>query len=100
MVYVGQPQDWGGTDTALRSQNAVWDRWCCMIADTSEELLNMAKQLDLRDDWIKLANTPYEHFDLTISRRRIAISCGVKPITDDEYNEIIAKKVKQDELHR
>lgn len=51
-----------------------------MIADTKEELLKMAKSIGMREEWIQDEGTPREHFDVSISRRKLAIKLGAKEI--------------------
>lgn len=56
-------------------------RWSHMFADTTDELVAMAKALGLRPDWIQKAGTHREHFDLTEPKRLEAIRLGATQIT-------------------
>lgn len=59
--------------------------WCHMMTDgTTDELLNFAKQLGLRPNWIQKKNTPYEHFDLSPSIREKAVTIGAIEISSKE----------------
>lgn len=54
-----------------------------MMADTTEELLAMAKLIGLSQRWLQHAGTPKEHFDISMSKRREAIRHGAKAVTMD-----------------
>ena len=47
-----------------------------MIADTSEELLEMADRIGVDRKWIQFPGTTREHFDICKSKRALAISHG------------------------
>jgi rRNA maturation endonuclease Nob1 len=49
---------------------------CHMIADTSEELLLMADRIGVDRKWLQDAGTDREHFDIALSKRRLAIQHG------------------------
>lgn len=53
---------------------------CHMIADSSEELREMAKKIGVPDKWIQKAGTYQEHFDICLAKRIEAISNGAIPI--------------------
>ena len=55
--------------------------WCHMTADSTEELVAMARKLRLRREWIQYEGTPIEHFDLTAGKRAQAVRLGVVEIT-------------------
>jgi len=52
-----------------------------MIADTREELVEMAKTICLNKRHIQKAGTHGEHFDIAMSKRELAIKAGAVPIT-------------------
>ena len=56
-------------------------KWCHMTADTTEELVTFAKRIGLRPSWIQKEGTPYEHFDVTMPKRRAAVKAGAIEIT-------------------
>lgn len=56
-------------------------RWSHMMADSSEELLAMARKLRLDPDWIQYPGTWKEHFDVTDAKRYQAIKLGAISIT-------------------
>jgi hypothetical protein len=47
-----------------------------MIADTTEELLAMAKRIGVQKKWIQHPGTPNEHFDVCMSHRARAVCFG------------------------
>lgn len=51
-----------------------------MIADSSEELLQMVKKIGVNPKWIQDAGTPREHFDICLSKKALAIKAGAKEI--------------------
>lgn len=60
-------------------------QWCHMTADTEEELDAMALKIGLKLAWKQHAGNPGRvHYDLTPSRRALAVKCGAVEETDDE----------------
>lgn len=49
---------------------------CHMIADTSEELHQMANRIGLKRQWCQHEGTPKEHYDVSLTRRSIAVQLG------------------------
>lgn len=47
---------------------------CHMIADTLEELHDMAKKIGLKREWFQNTKTP--HYDLTVSKRAMVVKLG------------------------
>lgn len=56
-------------------------KWSHLMADTSDELSQMAAQLGLRREWLQHEGTHREHYDVTEANRRRAIQLGAIPIT-------------------
>lgn len=52
-----------------------------MIADTHEELVEMADKIGVARKWIQKAGTPDEHFDISISARKKAVAAGAIELT-------------------
>lgn len=52
-----------------------------MIADTREELVEMARTIGLNPRHIQKPRTHGEHFDIAMSKRELAIAAGAVPIT-------------------
>lgn len=55
--------------------------WSHLMADTHEELVEMANLLRLRPEWIQHPGTHREHFDVTETKRVEAIRLGAVEIT-------------------
>ena len=51
-----------------------------MIADSTQELLEMADRIGVQRKWIQHAGTDREHFDIAKSKRAAAIAAGVIPM--------------------
>ena len=49
---------------------------CHMMADTTEELLEMADKIGVKRKWIQSAGTWREHFDICLSMRAKAVKFG------------------------
>lgn len=54
---------------------------CHMIADTSAELLTMACKVGIAPRWLQRPQTPKEHFDVSLSGRKLAVKYGAVEIT-------------------
>ncbi|ABB11144.1 DUF4031 domain-containing protein [Burkholderia lata] len=52
-----------------------------LIADTTEELLAMVREIGVNPKWIQHPGTRDEHFDIAISKRAAAIAAGAIPVT-------------------
>lgn len=55
-----------------------WKYWSHMFADTSEELHAMAHRLGMQPEWFQehRTNPNLSHYDITPSKRRVAIRYG------------------------
>lgn len=62
--------------------------WCHMIADTEEELHAFAQEMGLRRSWFQCKPGGIPHYDLTRSRRAMAIKAGAKEINRREFCDI------------
>lgn len=67
-------------------------KMCHMIADTTEELLAMADRIGVQRKWLQKAGTAHEHFDIAMSKRRIAVAAGAVEITSMDLGRIIRAK--------
>ncbi|MCA0944073.1 DUF4031 domain-containing protein [Salipiger pacificus] len=52
-----------------------------MIADSTEELLEMADRIGLQRKWLQKRGTPDEHFDVGMGLRAKAVAAGAVEIT-------------------
>lgn len=63
---------------------------CHMIADTSEELIGMARTIGVQTKWIQAPGTFKEHFDICLSKRKLALDHGAIPISQMD----LARKIQ------
>jgi hypothetical protein len=47
-----------------------------MIADSHEELLEIARKIGVQEKWIQYEGTYREHFDICLSKRKKAVLLG------------------------
>jgi hypothetical protein len=66
---------------------------CHMIADTHEELVSMAASIGVQLKWIQHAGTYREHFDICLSKRKLALALGAKEITTKELARKLREKI-------
>lgn len=66
---------------------------CHMIADTEEELHKMAKRIGVARKWYQ-----DNHYDICLSKKRLAISFGAKEITWKQAGCLMARKRATGEL--
>ncbi len=67
--------------------------WSHLTADTTEELLAFADRLGLKANWIQNPGHVWkEHFDVTDTKRDLAIRLGAQPITMREASKIWTAK--------
>lgn len=60
-----------------------------MIADTTEELLEMCRKIGVQTKWIQYPDTPNEHFDICLSKKDKALSHGAISINFREYAQMV-----------
>lgn len=65
---------------------------CHMVADTREELLEMADKIGVARKWIQDYGTPKEHFDICKSKREVAIANGAIYLERNAFVEFLRKK--------
>ena len=85
MIYIDNFYETGGGNFGRMKMSH-------MIADTTEELLDMATKIGMNLKWIQHPGTPSEHFDVCISKRKLAIKHGAKEINYRELATIIDKR--------
>lgn len=66
-----------------------------MMADTSEELLAMADKIGVARKWLQHAGRPDEHFDISITKRTLAVQNGAEEITIREMARMNMRKRKE-----
>ncbi len=62
-------------------------KMCHMIADTTKELNAMADKIGVQRKWIQYPGTWQEHYDVCLSKRKLAVKYGAKEI---EYGKELA----------
>ncbi len=65
---------------------------CHMIADTPQELREMALKIGVQLKWIQNPDTYREHFDICMSKREVAVKHGAREITMTELARILKVK--------
>lgn len=63
-----------------------------MIADSREELLEMAGKIGVQAKWIQHIGTSREHFDVCMKARTKAIALGAKAVDFRELAAIMQKR--------
>ena len=65
---------------------------CHMIADTTEELVEMAVAIGVKTKWIQKPGTYAEHFDICLTKRAEAVKQGAVEITQMELGRKLLKR--------
>lgn len=60
---------------------------CHMIADSTDELLEMADTIGVARKWIQAAGTYREHFDICKSKRALAVRAGAIELSGRELGK-------------
>lgn len=66
---------------------------CHMVADTSDELVEMADKIGVARKWLQDAGTTREHFDICKTNRARAVMFGAKEVTSRDIVRIQRGKV-------
>jgi Protein of unknown function (DUF4031) len=69
-------------------------KMCHMIADNTIELIAMAEQIGVKSKWIQKSGTPYEHFDICDSKRKLAIKYGAKTVSTKDIVLMMIQRKK------
>lgn len=74
--------------------NAKYGRMimCHMLADTDEELHEMAKKIGVQRRWHQCAGTPKSHYDICLAKKKIAVEFGAIEISWREAAGIVRGK--------
>jgi hypothetical protein len=71
-------------------------KMCHMIADTPEELREMAAKIGVADKWLQDEGTYREHFDICLSKRALAVKAGAIEITWMQLgNKLVEKRPRK-----
>lgn len=66
-----------------------------MIADTTKELLQMADKIGVQRRWIQYPGKGNEHFDICLSKKKLALQHGAKEIGMRELAKMISDRSKK-----
>ncbi len=69
---------------------------CHMIADTTNELLEMADKIGVQRKWIQYPGTYKEHFDICITKKKKAVELGAKEISWKELGIMTINRYKNE----
>lgn len=77
-VYVDYPLEWGygSVKEAPRVK-----KWCHLFADSLKELNAFAFDIEMKSQWFQISKSGIPHYDLSESRRKMAVRAGAKEIT-------------------
>lgn len=65
---------------------------CHMIADSTEELLDMADRIGVQRKWLQNPGGYREHLDICQSKRTLAIEHGAAPVSREEMVRILIQR--------
>ena len=54
---------------------------CHMMSDTNHELIAMAIKIGVNPRWIQKEGSVYEHFDISMGKRKLAVQAGAIEMT-------------------
>ncbi len=67
-------------------------KMCHMMADAPEELTAMADQIGLAHRWIQSFGGYREHFDISMSKRKLAVAAGAIEVTTRDIGMLMRKR--------
>jgi len=73
---------------------------CHMLADSTEELLEMVDKIGVQRKWIQDAGTYNEHFDICLAKKALAIKHGAKEVNRREAAKIRMSRPGHPLFHR
>ena len=65
---------------------------CHCIADTQEELFEMMDKIGVDRKWVQYIGTAKEHFDISLTKRELAVKNGAKEVSMKELVCIIKSR--------
>jgi len=65
---------------------------CHMAADTSDELFEMADKIGVARKWVQDIGSAKEHFDISKSKKKLAIQHGAIQVS---MKELVARSIKK-----
>lgn len=84
------------------SMNAKFGRMvmCHMLADSTDELLAMADKIGVQRKWIQSKGTYKEHFDISLSKKKLALQHGAKELTRREMGSRLNRLMREAKIKR
>jgi len=73
-------------------------KMCHMIADTTQELLDMCRKIGVQTKWIQYPDTANEHFDICLSKKVRALDFGATEIGFRDYARMVDNRKKTGKL--
>jgi len=67
---------------------------CHLFADTNEELMQMVEKINVNKKWIQKKDKPEEHFDICLSKKKLALKFGAVEVHPFKFVEVIRTKRK------
>lgn len=67
-------------------------KMCHMIADSTDELLAMADRIGVARRWLQKAGTSQEHFDIAMTKRRLAVEAGAIEVSRMQLGRILRER--------
>jgi hypothetical protein len=76
------------------NMKAIYGRMkmCHMMADSTAELLEMVDRIGVQRKWIQHAGSVREHFDIALSKRRLALEAGAIEVTMRDLGMLMRKR--------
>jgi hypothetical protein len=74
-------------------------KMCHMVADTTDELLQMVDKIGVQRKWIQYPGTYNEHFDISLGKKKLALANGAKEISIREYAEFCNKRKTSEDAY-
>ena len=68
-----------------------------MLADSTEELVQMARAIGLKDHWIQSPGTYREHYDVSLGKRRLAVERGAVEIEERDLGRMLRERRRNDD---
>jgi len=78
----------------IDKMNAPYGRMimCHMLADTEEELYEMANKIGVNRKWVQYPSTYKMHFDICLAKKEKALSLGAVEISQGELRQLLKEK--------
>ncbi|WP_434715621.1 DUF4031 domain-containing protein [Paraburkholderia sp. A3RO-2L] len=73
-------------------------KMCHMIADSLEELHQMADRIGVSRKWHQKPGTARNHYDIALSKKALALAAGAIPITWKQAGAMCARRRETGEL--